>query len=92
VEILIDRSNLTGNINLVGTPSGDLTPDEATALLGSRTPHPDLQPDPRLPDDTRLWAALQEASGGTWAGCIYDVNRIVAVLRAGMKALEKEGN
>jgi hypothetical protein len=34
----------------------------------------------RLPDDSRLWAALQRASG-TWAGCVYDVDRIVAALR-----------
>jgi hypothetical protein len=40
-------------------------------------------PDPDLPDDTRLWAALQRASGGTWAGCVYDVDRIVAALDAG---------
>ena len=50
-------------------------------------PHPDVRTHPRLPDDTRLWAALQQASGGTWAGCIYDVDRIVAVIDAGMKAL-----
>src|SRR2546430_10335396 len=31
-----------------------------------RSPRPDLAADPDLPDDTRLWAALQHVSGGTW--------------------------
>jgi hypothetical protein len=46
-----------------------------------------LQPDPRLPDDTRLWAALQQVGGGTWGGCVYDVDSIVETLEAGRKAL-----
>jgi xylonate dehydratase len=89
VEIVIDRVNLQGSVNLVGTVEQDsLSPEAAEAVLQSRPPHPDLQPDPHLPADTRLWAMLQEASGGTWAGCVYDVERIGAVLRAGMKALD----
>jgi hypothetical protein len=56
-------------------------------VLAAREPHPGLAPHPRLPDDTRLWAALQEASGGTWGGAVYDVDRIVEVLRAGTAAL-----
>ena len=89
VEIVIDRQQLTGEINLVGTTAGELTPTEATALLNTRSPHPELQAHPDLPDDTRLWAALQQASGGTWAGCVYDVDRIVDVIEAGMAALSK---
>ena len=42
----------------------------------SARPRPDLAPDAALPDDTRLWAALQNASGGVWGGCVYDVNAI----------------
>jgi hypothetical protein len=53
----------------------------------ARSPHPGLQPDPALPDDTRLWAALQDASGGTWGGAVYDADRILRVLQAGRKAL-----
>jgi xylonate dehydratase len=87
IEIVIDRDNLTGSVNLVGTAQGDLTSDEAVRLLDSRRPHPDLAPHPLLPDDTRLWAALQAASGGTWAGCVYDTERIIEVLQAGMQAL-----
>jgi hypothetical protein len=48
--------------------------------LAQRPPRPDLAPDPNLPDDTRLWAALQRVGGGTWGGCVYDVDAIVAAL------------
>ena len=33
-----------------------------------------------LPDDTRLWAALVQTSGGVWGGCVYDVDKIIARL------------
>lgn len=87
IEIVIDRANLTGTVNLIGTAERDLTPDEAARLLHERETHPDLRPHPRLPEDSRLWAALTAASGGTWAGCVYDVARIVQVIEAGMQAL-----
>jgi hypothetical protein len=58
--------------------------------LAARSPRDDLAPDVRLPADTRLWAALQRASGGTWGGCVYDVERIVQVLEAGERALAKD--
>jgi len=90
IEIIVDRRRLSGSVNLVGIPDGPLTSDAAAALLETRLPHPDLGAHPQLPDDTRLWAALQEASGGTWTGCVYDVDRIVTVLEAGMKALKEK--
>jgi xylonate dehydratase len=90
IEIVIDRAALEGHINLVGVGDSELSPEEAADLLESRTPHPDLHLHPHLPDDTRLWAALQEASGGTWAGCIYDVDQIIRVLKAGTEALAKQ--
>ena len=62
---------------------------EAAALLNSREPHPELAAHPALPDDTRLWAALQTASGGTWSGCVFDTDQIIEVLEAGMKALNE---
>ncbi len=92
IEIVIDRTRLEGHINLVGADGKELSPAEAARLLDSRPPHPDLRPHPQLPDDTRLWAALQEASGGTWAGCIYDVDQIIRVLKAGTEALGEEIN
>ena len=86
IEIVIDRVELTGSVNLVGTMSRTLDPGECEALLHSRPSHPGLAPDTKLPADSRLWAALQRASGGTWRGCVYDVDRIVAALDAGMAA------
>ena len=90
VEILIDRRQLEGTVNFVGRGSERLTPDAAAALLTTRGPHPDLAPDPRLPDDTRLWAALQDVSGGVWGGCVYDIDRILDVIEAGKRALRDE--
>ena len=88
IEIEVDRQGLTGRLDLVGTKDGPLSPAEADAILRGRDLHPALAPDPRLPDDTRLWAALQRASGGTWAGCIYDVDRIIEVIDAGLEKVE----
>ena len=84
IEITIDRNQLRGTVDLVGTADGDMAAAEAAELLASRAPHPDLQPHPDLPADTRLWAALQAASGGVWAGSVYDVDKIIAALNAGL--------
>ena len=89
VEIVIDRHALTGTVNLVGAEGVPLDTDACRELLRSRPPHPGLAPHERLPDDTRLWAALQRASGGTWAGCVYDVDRIVAALDAARREREE---
>jgi putative YjhG/YagF family dehydratase len=89
MEIVIDRINLEGHINFLGPDGLELDPITAAAVLNARDPHPGLRPDPQLPDDSRLWAALQEVSGGTWRGCIYDVDKIVETLRAGMKVLRE---
>src|SRR5262245_8476030 len=56
--------------------------EEGARVLAGRPPRPDLAPDAKLPDDTRLWAALQQAGGGAWGGCVYDVDAIVAALSA----------
>ncbi len=84
IDIVIDRNRLEGSVNLV---SADGSVEEGTRLLAERPPRTDLAPDPQLPDDTRLWAALQDVSGGTWGGAIYDVDAILRVLAAGKQAL-----
>jgi dihydroxyacid dehydratase/phosphogluconate dehydratase len=76
IQIIIDRVNLTGRIDLLANGNAE----QGTRLLAARSPHPDLHSDVNLPDDTRLWAALQNVSGGTWGGCIYDVDKIIARL------------
>jgi xylonate dehydratase len=85
IRIVVDRLKLEGSIDLVGVEGVDVGAEEGTRILGSRSSHPMLSPDPDLPDDTRLWAALQAVGGGTWGGCVYDVDGIIAALRAGAK-------
>ncbi len=86
---MIDRRDLSGHVDLVAAGGRDLTSEEAARLLAERPAHPELRANAALPDDTRLWAALQRASGGTWAGCVYDVERILEVITAGLSALKR---
>jgi putative YjhG/YagF family dehydratase len=88
LEIIVDRRLLTGSVNLVAVGGHALDATTASQLLESRATHPGLRPHPGLPDDTRLWAVLQHVGGGTWGGCVYDVDRIIAVLDAGLRALK----
>jgi len=89
IDIVIDRRDLSGRVDLVAAGGTEIAPEDARLLLASRPAHPGLRPHPNLPDDTRLWAALQSASGGPWAGCVYDVDRIIEVIDAGLSALNK---
>lgn len=82
IEIVVDRNRLEGSIDLVGHGEQTFGAEEGSRVLAGRPPRPDLAPDPDLPEDTRLWAALQQAGGGTWGGCVYDVDAIVAALGA----------
>ncbi|MDY5132791.1 YjhG/YagF family D-xylonate dehydratase [Actinotignum urinale] len=91
IEIVVDTVNLEGSLNYIGDDaSRPLSPKEGARVLAQRNPHPDLSPDEDLPADTRLWAALQDASGGMWRGCVYDVDKIIETLEAGKKALSRE--
>ena len=84
IEIVVDQRKMTATVNLLGA---DGTVSGGNDLLALRSPRPDLRPDPLLPNDTRLWAALQDVSGGSWGGAVYDVEQILEVLAAGKKAL-----
>ncbi|MEO7995967.1 MAG: YjhG/YagF family D-xylonate dehydratase [Gemmatimonadaceae bacterium] len=77
VRIEIDRARLTGSVDFVGSFSQPTSVQAGAIELAARSKHPDLAPDPKLPLDTRLWAALQDASGGCWGGCVYDAEAIV---------------
>jgi putative YjhG/YagF family dehydratase len=81
IEIEIDRGKLEGSVNLVGAGGVVFGAEEGARVLAAREPREDLAPDPALPDDTRLWAALQDASGGTWGGCVFDTDAIVRALK-----------
>ena len=85
IQIRVDRNRLEGSIDLVGHGDQIFGVEAGTQVLAERSPRPDLAPDDLLPDDTRLWAALQSVGGGTWGGCVYDVDAIIETLEAGMK-------
>ncbi|NEU30462.1 YjhG/YagF family D-xylonate dehydratase [bacterium LRH843] len=89
IEVKIDLTKLQGSINFIGYDDQRFSPEEGTVILEKRSPHPGLAPDPNLPDDTRLWAALQSISGGTWRGSVYDVDRIIDVIEAGKKVIRE---
>jgi len=77
IRVEIDLNRNEGSLDLVGQGHERLNPAEGARLLERRGMRKDLAPNPDLPQDTRLWAALQLAGGGTWAGCVYDVTRII---------------
>lgn len=80
IRIKIDRTNLTGSVDFVGEGERMFSPSEGREILIQRNASTRLSAHPSLPDDTRLWAALQQVGGGTWGGCIYDVDEIVKKL------------
>ena len=82
IRIQIDRSGNEGSMDLVGEGERRFTPEEGAKGLERRATRKDLVPDAALPDDTKLWAALQRAGGGTWAGCVYDLEKILPLLEA----------
>jgi len=87
IRIVVDRARLEGTVDLVGHGADEWGADEGARVLAARPLRPDLAADPALPDDTRLWAALQDVGGGTWGGCVADVDAILAALAAGRAAL-----
>jgi len=88
IRIIIDRRNLTGSIDLIGEGASRFSSEEGAAILAKRASRADIAPAAGLPADTRLWAALQQAGGGTWAGCVYDVEAIIEQLKAGRAVLQ----
>ncbi len=81
VAIRIDRGTLSASVDLVGEGAEEFGAEEGARRLAARRSREDLRPHPELPDDTRLWAALVEASGGIWGGCVYDVDAITSKLK-----------
>src|SRR5688572_345158 len=77
IRLMIDTRQLSGSADVLGVGEAELL---------ARGRHPSLRPDPRVPSDTRLWSALQNASGGSWGGCVYDADRITRLLELGLAA------
>ena len=89
IRIVINRTTLEGTLDFVGEAGRKFSPEEGAQILARRASRDDLAPAANLPADTRLWAALQQAGGGTWGGCVYDVESVLALLEAGSKSLSK---
>jgi len=85
IRIVIDRNRLEGSIDLVGTGGRVFGAEEGARVLAQRKSRADLAADPALPDDVRLWAALQAKSGGMWGGCVYDAEAISKALLGGRR-------
>jgi putative YjhG/YagF family dehydratase len=82
VRITINRKDLVGTLDFIGEDNRRFSPEEGAQILAARTCHPRLAPAPGLPDDTRLWAALQQVSGGTWGGSVFDVEAILNAIQS----------
>ena len=90
VRIEIDCQRLRGSVDLVGHDGREFGAVEGARVLSARRSRDDLAPHPDMPDDTRLWAALQACSGGTWNGCVYDVDAITAALGSEARGAPRE--
>ncbi len=82
ISIQLDRNSLEGFVNLVGEWDDRFDAEEGAKRLAKRETRDDIAPHSALPDDTRLWAVLQGVGGGTWGGCVFDVDQIVAKLQS----------
>ena len=81
IRIVVDRNTNTGSVDFIGCDGKAFSPDEGATLLAQRASRSDLAPNENLPADTQLWAALQAISGGTWGGCVFDADAVLAKLR-----------
>ena len=90
IEIVIDTRTLQGSLNVVGEGAVEGGVEAGTRILEQRSARADLAADAELPDETRIWAALQDVSGGPWAGSVYDVDAILRVIAAGKRMLKDE--
>ena len=81
LQITVDTLQLEGQIDLVGEGQERFDTQEGAERLAARDARPDLAADPDLPPETRLWALLQQLSGGTWGGCVYDPDALADALK-----------
>ena len=82
IRIEIDRNKLTGSVDLIGDLHKEVDPEFGRKLLDQRKTDASLQVDEAVPDETRLWSALQQLGGGTWGGCVFDVKKIIEKLES----------
>ncbi len=92
IQLVIDSNHLQGSVDLIGDadcPPGQRSVERGSRILAERPLRSDLTPHSKLPGDTRLWSVLQDISGGTWGGCVFDVDEILRTLQAGKQTLSK---
>jgi putative YjhG/YagF family dehydratase len=77
IRIVVDRVKMEGSLDFVGTEDARCSPQDGAEILAARPTGNTFRAHPDLPEDTRLWAALQKLGGGTWGGCVYDVDAII---------------
>jgi dihydroxyacid dehydratase/phosphogluconate dehydratase len=77
IRIVVDRIRMEGALDFVGTEDSRCSPEEGAKILSARSTGAEFCAHADLPEDTRLWAALQRLGGGTWGGCVYDVDAII---------------
>src|SRR5437762_13272726 len=93
-----DRNQLIASVDSGGETAHNgevqrqFSPAEGAAGLAARPARTDLKRDPDLPAETRLWAALQGVGGGTWGGCVYDVERILGAIHSASSTGSAEGD
>ena len=90
IEIVVNQQTLEASVDFLGDDAALPSREQGTRALSTRPPRPDLVADRALPDDTRIWAALQDVSGGTWGGAVFDADSILRVLSAGKQALRTQ--
>lgn len=88
IEITVDRNTLSATVNLTGEHGEHFTAAEGAERLAMRSLRADLKPHDAMTDDTRLWAALVQVSGGVWGGCVYDAEAVLTQLGRAVKAHE----
>ena len=81
IRIVVDRVRMEGSLDFVGREDARCSPEEGAEILSGRSTGAEFRPHAHLPEDTRLWAALQRLGGGTWGGCVYDVDSIIDAIR-----------
>jgi len=77
IRIVVDRLRMEGTRDFVGTEDSRCSPEEGAKIVSERSTGLEFCAHADLPEDTRLWAALQRLGGGTWGGCVYDVDAII---------------
>jgi hypothetical protein len=86
----INRRKLEGSVNLMGESGPGFGAEQGARVPAERASRTDLAADPALPAETRLWAAVEEVSGGLWGGCVVDVDSILELLAAGNRGIEEQ--